>query len=127
MSNDEDMTARIHEDEYFSKLYLTQGYWQIHMDEESKKYTAFTTFSSGSYQFWNTSMPFGNVNSDATFIRQMRLSEASVGWKMTISLRYVMQNLYKQNKPASSGLWDTTETLYNAEIYKERIAKQSYF
>ena len=53
----------------FSKLDFTKGYWQIPMREEDKAKTAFTC-TSGSFQFFK--MPFGLVNSGATYNRMMR-------------------------------------------------------
>ena len=47
----------------FTHLDLNRGFWQIGMDSESKKYTAFTT-EEGLFE-WNV-MPFGLVNSTAT-------------------------------------------------------------
>ena len=75
MGNIEDILASLSHDEYYSKFDLTKGYWQIPMEENSKEMTAFTT-EDGCYQFCK--MPFGLVNSGATFNRMMRklLSQA---------------------------------------------------
>jgi hypothetical protein len=66
----EEIFAKLANDQYFTKIDLSKGYWQIPMDEASKKYTSFIT-NSGLYTF-NT-MPFGLVNSGATFSRVMRV------------------------------------------------------
>ncbi len=50
---------------YFSSLDLKSGYWQVEMDEESKKYTAFTVGLLGFYEC--DRMPFGLCNVPATF------------------------------------------------------------
>ncbi|XP_059146787.1 uncharacterized protein LOC131934712 [Physella acuta] len=59
----------------FTHLDLNRGFWQIGMDEESKQYTAFTT-DEGLFE-WNV-MPFGLVNSTATFSRFMRIMLADI-------------------------------------------------
>ena len=53
---------------YFSTLDMASGYWQIPLEEESKKYTAFTCFL-GTFE-WKV-MPFGLTNAPATFQRFM--------------------------------------------------------
>lgn len=51
---------------YISKLDLTKGYWQVPLDEDARGKSAFVT-PFGQYQF--NVMPFGMVNSGATFVR----------------------------------------------------------
>lgn len=53
---------------WFSKIDLRSGYWQIELDEESVKYTAFTS-PFGHHEF--TRMPFGLKNAPAYFSRVM--------------------------------------------------------
>lgn len=65
----EEIFSQLSKDNFFSKIDLSKGYWQIPMEESSKKYTAFITHG-GLYQF--EVMPFGLVNSAATFSRVMR-------------------------------------------------------
>ncbi|XP_067676459.1 uncharacterized protein [Haliotis asinina] len=54
---------------YLTKIDISKAYWQIPMEEGSKKYTAFIT-PDGLYQ-WKV-MPFGVVNAPAVFSRLMR-------------------------------------------------------
>ena len=54
----------------FSTQDLKSGFWQIMMDEESKKYTAFTVGSLGFFECER--MPFGLCNAPATFQRLMQ-------------------------------------------------------
>ena len=61
--------AKLERDRYFTKIDLSKGYWQILMEKVSKENTAFM-ISDGCYQF--KKMPFGMVNSAATFNRMMR-------------------------------------------------------
>ncbi|XP_072015789.1 uncharacterized protein [Amphiura filiformis] len=65
----EEIFSKLSEDQYFTKIDLCKEYWQIPMDEASKKYTTFITHN-GLYTF--NSMPFGLVNAGATFSRVMR-------------------------------------------------------
>ena len=69
MNRVDDILVKLSEDSYFTKIDLTKGYWQILMADEAKEKTAFVT-PSGSYQFCR--MPFGLMNSAATFNRMMR-------------------------------------------------------
>ena len=55
---------------YFTKMDLSKGYWQVGLTERSKPLTAFET-PRGLFQF--RTMPFGPVNSGATFCRLMRI------------------------------------------------------
>ena len=66
----EEIFSQLSKDHYFSKIDLSKGYWQIPMEEESKKYATFVTHN-GLYKF--EVMPFGLINSAATFSRIMRI------------------------------------------------------
>lgn len=106
----EEIFSQLAKDNYFTKIDLSKGYWQIPMEETSKKYTAFVTHG-GLYQF--EVMPFGLVNSAATFSRVMRILLQgmekvhnwiddvlihTVTWDHQIaSLREVLQRLRKGN------------------------------
>ena len=65
----EEIFAKLSEDQYFTKIDLTKGYWQVPLTERAKPLTAFVT-PDGLYQF--TTMPFGLVNAPASFSRMMR-------------------------------------------------------
>ena len=54
---------------FVSKIDLTKGYWQLSLDDDAKRKSAFVT-PMGQYQF--TVMPFGMVNSSASFVRLMK-------------------------------------------------------
>ncbi|XP_072043172.1 uncharacterized protein [Amphiura filiformis] len=55
--------------QYFSKLDLSKGYWQVPLTENAKPLTVFLAFDQ-LYQYRR--MPFGLVNAPATFSRIMR-------------------------------------------------------
>ena len=54
---------------FYSKLDLTNGYWQIPLEKESRPYTAFL-FNSTIYQF--TRVPFGLKTAGSAFIRALK-------------------------------------------------------
>jgi hypothetical protein len=72
ISDQEEIFAQISKDNFFSKIDLSKGYWQVPMAEESKKYTGFTVpgVQGGHFEF--NFMPFGLINSAQTFSRIMR-------------------------------------------------------
>ncbi|MCG8044622.1 MAG: RNase H-like domain-containing protein [Candidatus Thiodiazotropha endolucinida] len=66
----EDIINKLGKAKFFSKLDLTKGFWQIPLSENSKSKSAFVT-PFGHFQF--TVMPFGMVNSSASFVRLMKM------------------------------------------------------
>ncbi|XP_073831437.1 uncharacterized protein [Musca autumnalis] len=60
---------RLREANFVSSLDLKDGYWQIPLEESSRKYTAFTVPGRGLYQ-WRV-MPFGLHSAPATFQRAL--------------------------------------------------------
>ena len=69
VGNPDEIFARLSKGRFFSKVDLSKGYWQIPVKRSSQPATAFIT-SEGLYAF--QFMPFGLVNSGATFCRMMR-------------------------------------------------------
>ena len=69
IGNPDDLFVKMSNSKYFTKIDLSKGYWQVKMKSSSKIYTAFVT-SEGLFCF--KKMPFGLVNSGATFCRMMR-------------------------------------------------------
>lgn len=61
--------AKIASDQYLSNLDFCKGFWQIPVREQNKPKTAFVT-SQRLFQF--TRLPFGMVNSGASYSRMMR-------------------------------------------------------
>lgn len=61
--------GRLGASKYLSTIDLSKAFWQIPLDPESRKYTAFRVFGRGLFQF--TRLPFGLVNSPATLSRLM--------------------------------------------------------
>ncbi|KAH8321276.1 hypothetical protein KR067_009656, partial [Drosophila pandora] len=60
---------QLREAQFFSSLDLKDGYWQIPLEEESRKYTAFTVPGKGLNQ-WKV-MPFGLHSASETFQRAL--------------------------------------------------------
>lgn len=69
LPNMSDTVKDIKQAQVFSVIDLKSGYWQIPLDESSRKYTAFTSPSGGSYRFRVT--PFGLKGAGATFQKTM--------------------------------------------------------
>ena len=67
---------------WYNTIDLASGYWQIKMDENSKKYTAFATATRGLFQF--LVMPFGLSNAGATFERVMESVLGTLQWQKCI-------------------------------------------
>ena len=65
----DDTFDRLAGSRWFSTLDLKAGYWQLEMDPEHQKYTAFTAGCLGFYEF--VRLPMGLSNSAATFQRVM--------------------------------------------------------
>ena len=70
MPNMEEIINRMSGHKYYTKMDLSKGYWQVGLTERSKPLTAFET-PRGLFQF--RTMPFGLVNSGASFCRLMRI------------------------------------------------------
>jgi len=69
MPTAESIFAKLKHSRYFSKFDLSKGYWQVAMRDDNKDLTTFITHR-GMFRF--TVMPFGLINSPATFSRMMR-------------------------------------------------------
>ena len=70
MKTPEDLFQHLGKSNYFSKIDLSKGYWQISMAEEDVKKTAFV-IPDGNYEFIR--MPFGMKISGATVVRGLRM------------------------------------------------------
>ena len=70
MPNMEEIINRMSGHKYLTKMDLSKSYWQVGLTERSKPLTACET-PRGLFQF--RTMPFGLVNSGATFCRLMRI------------------------------------------------------
>jgi hypothetical protein len=64
----QDLLRRSANAKYISTMDAEKGYWQIQMDQRSKKYTAFCT-DRGFFEY--NCMPFGLKNAPATYQRMM--------------------------------------------------------
>ena len=66
MPNMEEVMNRMSGHKFFTKMDCCKGYWQVGLPDNCKLFTAFET-PKGLFQF--KTMPFGLVNSGATFCR----------------------------------------------------------
>ena len=64
-----DLLQCFHQCNFFSKIDLTHGYWQVPLHPDSRPLTAFT-FGTTMYQF--TRVPFGLKNAGSAFIRALK-------------------------------------------------------
>src|SRR6218665_3546717 len=69
MENHDTIFAKLASDQYFSKLDFAKGYWQIAVKEQYRPKTAFGT-NYGLHQC--VRLPFGMINSGASYCRMMR-------------------------------------------------------
>ena len=65
----DDILNKLGKAKYLTKIDLRKGYWQIPLAEQAKPLSAFVT-PFGQYQF--QVMPFGMINSGASFVRLMK-------------------------------------------------------
>lgn len=70
INNSQSIFASLNNCKYFSTIDLKNGFWQIRLKPESRKYTAFIT-EFGLFQF--KVMPFGISTGPAVFSRMMRM------------------------------------------------------
>lgn len=108
---------------FFSTLDVSSSYWNVEMDESSKEKTAFTT-RDNLYQFKR--MPYGLINSSATWVRLMEKLFRGLQWKTL--LIYVDDIIVFGNSISESldRLAQVLERLKSAGI-KLRPAKCSLF
>ena len=69
MTNTADVLEKLSGDKFFTTRDLIKIYWQIPVAEDDVHKTAFIT-NEGAYEFLK--MPFGMINSSATFVRATR-------------------------------------------------------
>ena len=82
LPNIDDCLATLSGSWYFSTLDLTSGFYQIKLNEEDRKKTAFVTKYG---LFEHTRMPMGLCNSPATFQRAMQLVLRGLTWKEVLA------------------------------------------
>ncbi|XP_055605127.1 uncharacterized protein LOC129753338 [Uranotaenia lowii] len=61
--------SRLGASKYLSTIDLSKAFWQVPLDPQSRKYTAFRVFGRGLFQFRR--LPFGLVNSSAVLSKVM--------------------------------------------------------
>lgn len=74
----DDMLDNLHGARYFSKLDMTDGFWQVGLDEKSREWTGLATRS----KFWRWKvLPQGIMNSASAFQRVMDRVLGELKWK----------------------------------------------
>ena len=76
---------------FFSKLDLTNGYWQVPLHEKSRPLTAFL-FEFAMYQFKR--VPFGIKTAGSAFIRMLKNALANGSKLLRKSLQQYIDDLY---------------------------------
>jgi hypothetical protein len=77
----DDIIDKLARSKYFSTLDLKAGYWQIPIDEQDKKKTAFVT-TDGLYEF--NILPFGLSSAPASFQRIINSALGPLRWDITL-------------------------------------------
>jgi len=77
----DDIIDKLAGSQYFTTLDLKAGYWQIPIEEEDKKKTAFVT-TDGLYEF--NVLPFGLSNAPASFQRIINSVLGNLRWDITL-------------------------------------------
>lgn len=103
----------LHGSEVFSALDLSQGYYQVAMDEDDIPKTAFTT-KSGQYEFIR--MPFGLSGAPATFQRVMHQVLKSQNWKSCLIYLDDVLVFGKDEKEHFERLYDVLSTIEKAGL-----------
>ena len=85
LPNIQDMIDQLGKSKYFTTMDLSQGYFQVELEEESRPVTAFITPDGEHYQM--TRMPMGLSTSPSGFMRMMNI--ALTGLKGTHCLVYI--------------------------------------
>ena len=78
----EDCMDALEDNCWFSKLDSNSAYWQIELDPDSRKKSAFVT-KNGLFEF--VKMPFGLCNSPATYSRALNLVLRGLAWKTVLA------------------------------------------
>lgn len=98
----------------FSTIDLRTGYWQIKLEDNSKKYTAFTTPDGAAYQF--RVLPFGLKGAPTTFQRFM-VQEVLAGYIHQFAMVYLDDIIVYSR--------DLEEHLGHLQLIFERLQKHN--
>jgi hypothetical protein len=81
MPRTDEILDNLHGAKYFSKLDMTDGFWQIALAEDSRDYTGFVTRS----KFWRWKvLPMGLKSSPSVFQRKMDCILGEIKWKFVM-------------------------------------------
>ncbi|XP_067667689.1 uncharacterized protein [Haliotis asinina] len=77
----DDTLDALHGSQFYATMDIASGFWQVELDEEAKRKSAFCT-RSGLFQ-WRV-MPFGLCNAPSTFSRLMEQVLKGLHWEMLL-------------------------------------------
>ena len=112
---------------WFSTLDMASGYWQVELDEDAAKKSAFST-SSGLYE-WKV-LPFGLCNAPSTFERLMESVLSGLHWEILLiylddvivfaqtieEMTYRLRTVFQRFRDANLKLKPSKCTLYRQEV-----------
>ena len=100
---------------WFSKLDANSAYWQIPLEEESAKKTAFRT-KQGLFEF--SKMPFGLINAPSTYCRAMGLVMEGLNWRSVLTF---LDDICVLGRDTKEHLGNLQEVFQRFKVFRLRL------